>query len=372
MVKYKSLNNGIVMELLDTEERLCGLVNDWQTCDWIAVDTEFMRFRTYYPKLCLIQMHSSLGTVGIDTLNIQKLDVLRRLFESKTTELIMHACEQDLEALAQHADFKLNALFDTQIASLFCGYSEAVGYARLVKDLCGVEIEKDQTRSDWSKRPLTSKQWEYAKNDVIYLKQIHEILESQLEDAGKLGWFREVCSETVKLSSQPVRPKDVWPQFSDIEVPEQAREIARELVVWRERRAQSLDIPRRWVLSNQTLVELCVRRPRNLHHLRHVSSLSERNIKTCGPAIIAIVRKHRRRSNYQAKWTTDTSDESFKKDVKLVMGMLRSAAEERGIAPRLLGSRKDVESLIRGNSSSKIMKGWRYEVLGYAIQQHFG
>ncbi|MCY4312899.1 MAG: ribonuclease D [Gammaproteobacteria bacterium] len=361
-----------VMELIDKENRLRSLVNDWQGCDWVAIDTEFMRYQTYYPILCLIQAHSSFGTVGIDTLSVKNLSVLGRLFENPATTLIMHACYQDLEALARRGDFIFNGLFDTQIAAAFCGYSMSVGYSSIVNDLCGVVIAKDQTRSDWSQRPLTSRQMDYAKNDVIYLDQIHNILESKMEQSGKAEWFRQECKDVVQQSVQTIKPEDVWHQFSNLEVPDSAKNLARELVVWRERLAQKWDRPRGWVLSNQAVVDLCFRRPKNINQLWHVPSLGKGTIKKRGQVLIEMVRKHGGNSRKRDHASTAQLDQKFKKDVKEARKMVNSVAREHGISDGLLGSRKDVELLLRGQARSKLMKGWRYELIGSAMKERFG
>ncbi|MYB34185.1 MAG: ribonuclease D [Gammaproteobacteria bacterium] len=360
------------MELIDSENRLRHLVNDWQACEWIAIDTEFMRYQTYYPILCLIQAHSKFGTVGIDTLSIKNLNVLGRLFECETTTLILHACFQDLEALARRGNFMFNGLFDTQIAAAFCGYSESVGYSSIVNDLCGVVIDKDQTRSDWSKRPLTSRQLDYARNDVIYLDQIHNTLESEMEQSGKIEWFGQECKEVAKQSVLTVKPEDVWHQFSSLEVPDSARNIARELVIWRERLAQKWDRPRGWVLSNQTVIELCFRRPKKINQLWNIPSLSKGNIKKFGHVLIEIVRKHGANFSNQDNASRVLLDQKFKKDVKEAKKMVRSIAREYAISDGLLGSRKDIELFLRGEPRSRLMKGWRYELIGSAMEERFG
>ena len=359
------------MELIDAENRLRGLVNDWHGCDWISIDTEFMRYQTYYPILCLIQAHSRFGTVGIDALSIKNLDVLGRMFESTAT-LIMHACSQDLEALARRGNFMFNGLFDTQIAAAFCGYSESVGYAGIVNDLCGVMIDKDQTRSDWSKRPLTSRQLAYAENDVIYLDQIHNTLESRMEQSGKVEWFRQECREVAIQSVLTVKPEDVWHQFSNLEVPDSAKNIARELVVWRERLAQKWDRPRGWILPNQTVTELCLRRPGKINQLWNIPSLSKGNIKKFGHVLVEIIRKHGAGSSNHDNVPRALYDRKFKKDVKEAKKMVHSIAREYGISDGLLGSRKDVELFLRGEPRSRLMKGWRYELVGSAMEERFG
>ncbi len=360
------------LELLETENRLRCLVDDWHGCDWIAMDTEFMRYQTYYPVLCLIQAHSKFGTVGIDTLGIKNLAALGRLFESTETTLIMHACFQDLEALARRGNFMFNGLFDTQIAAAFCGYRESVGYSGIVNDICGVVIDKGQTRSDWSKRPLTSRQLDYARNDVIYLDQVHDVLESQMQQSGKIEWFRQECKEIAEQSVLTIKPEDVWFQFSSLEVPDSAKKIARELVIWREGLAQKWDRPRGWVLSNQAVIELCCRRPKNINQLRNIPSLSKGNVRKFGHVLVEIVGKHGINSRNPRHASTGPTDRKFKRDMKEARKMARSIASEYGISDGLLCSRKDVELFLRGEPRSRIMKGWRYELIGSAMEERLG
>ncbi|MCY4218182.1 MAG: HRDC domain-containing protein [Gammaproteobacteria bacterium] len=360
------------LELLESEDEIRHLVEHCQTCDWISIDTEFMRYRTYYPVLCLIQLHSTFGTFGIDALRIKNIQVLNKLFKRKETTVIMHACDQDLEALSRRAKFQLNGLFDTQIAAAFCGYTETVGYSSIVYELCGVVLEKDQTKSDWSNRPLTHRQLEYAKNDVLYLDNVRKILESRMEQSGKLEWFLQDCREIAKLALFPVSPEHVYPNFSNIDVPNDTRGIARELIIWRERQAQMRDRPRKWILSNQAIVDLCHRRPKKFNQLWHISSLSKNTIKSIGPVLIEMIRKHEEEHNNTNIPEAIQLDEQFKKSVKEAKKMVHSIAREQGISHRLLGSRKDVELLIRGESKSKLMKGWRYDLIGKAMKDRFG
>ena len=359
------------IELVDTETRLRDLAVGWCGCDWVAVDTEFMRFETYYPQLCLVQVHSAFGTAGIDTLCIENLDALRALFESDSIPKIMHACRQDLEALRQCAGFTFQAVFDTQIAAAFCGYGDSVGYAGLVRDLCGVELEKDQTLTDWSRRPLTAKQLEYAKNDVIHLNDLRIELEGRIRESGKGQWFREECLDASAMADLVVEPEDAWRRFSHMDFPDGARGVARELVLWRERTAQRLNRPRQWILSNRALMELCVRRPKNAAQLARVRSLGKREARISGKAILSIFSKFRTPSGNGSRASAERPDREFRQSVKAAMGILGEAAGQRGISQGLLASRKDVESVIRGETDSKVLKGWRYEVIGKALRDRF-
>ncbi len=359
------------LKLLETERQIRHLVEHGQSCDWISIDTEFMRYHTYYPILCLIQLHSAFGTFVIDALSVKNIQLLNKLLESSKITVIMHACHQDLEALSRRGEFRLNGLFDTQIAAAFCGYSETAGYSNIVHELCGIMLKKDQTRSDWSNRPLTRQQLEYARDDVLYLNQIRNILESRMEQSGKLEWFMQDCREIAKGALLPVSPEDVYLNFGNLDIPQSSRKIARELIIWRERRAQKRDRPRNWILSNQAIIDLCHHRPKRLNQLWHISSLSKRTVKNIGHVLIDLIRKHGGDDRAPTDALT-VHDTEFKKRMKEAKKMVRTIAAEHEISHGLLGSRKDVELFIRSESKSKLMNGWRYDLIGRAMKDRFG
>ena len=242
--------------------------------DALGLDTEFMRERTYYAQLCLLQMATSELAVCVDPLALPSLDALRPLMAEARLCKIVHAARQDLEVLAPVVGAVVN-VFDTQVAAALVGFSAQVGYAELVREVLGVELHKNQTRTDWSRRPLSAAQIEYALDDVRHLPPLRERLGERLEELGRRAWFEEEMAQ-IGTESFAIEPQQAWLRikaFADLD-PDRQR-LARTLGAWREQRAISSNRPRGWILPDAALRDIVLQVPRDRSALERLSELPE-------------------------------------------------------------------------------------------------
>lgn len=361
------------LRLIADERDLASLVRELSGCPWIGMDTEFLRKRTYYPVLCLVQIHSPCGSYGIDALKVKHIRDLETLLGDPACIKIIHSCRQDIEALEQRMDAGLKNLFDTQLAAGFCGYDGQVSYARLVSDLCGVQLDKAETRTDWSRRPLTDRQIQYALDDVRYLDTLCSELTRRLEEKGRMDWFTEECGQIIARRDHDVRDGQAWTKIRGREeIPPVHHGAACALAEWRERLARRSNLPREWVLSSQALAELCARRPGNIVGLRKIGSLSRRFVNRSGSAILALLRDHPPENRKTPVWGSrhDLQDD-LPERVKLAMARLREVANEEQISAQLLANRKEIEQMVQGRRDLSVLTGWRYDLLGRELLESF-
>lgn len=344
-----------------------------EVCDWIVgksvitLDTEFVRTNTYYPKLCLIQLATDTHLACVDVLaNIDTLP-LRNLLVDGPALKIFHAAKQDLEAWHSTYGQLPAPIFDTQIAAGFLGYPAQIGYANLVQEIIGVRLEKDQTRTDWSRRPLSSAQIEYARNDVLYLPELHRKLQTSLEALGRSHWVLEDCASLIDPGLYVCPPEDAWNRLSGIPflpVPAQAR--ARHLAAWRERRAQKIDRPRQWVLADKAILMIANSNPHDEQGLKGIAGIPPGIVRNQGRALLREVRlanaglaNGRIQLSQIVKATPPDP-----KNLKQLSGIVGDKAAALGIPPEILAARRELVALMRGERNVRVLKGWRLEVIG--------
>jgi ribonuclease D len=239
-------------ELIDTEAALLNALPRLAAGGPWALDTEFMRVDTYYPRLCLLQIATPALAVCIDPLAVRDLSPLDEALRDPTFPKLMHAAKQDLEALSVHGNHRVSPVRDTQIAASLLGLPEQVGYAWLVEHFHGIVLDKSQTRTDWAQRPLTDAQRRYATQDVVHLLSLWQVLEASLRAEGKWDWFEEECGQ---LKVEEAGPP--WLRLKGLAQCEgSALSVAQRLCVWREDQARTLNRPRTWILRDETLIAL--------------------------------------------------------------------------------------------------------------------
>ncbi|MGB5707441.1 MAG: ribonuclease D [Arenicellales bacterium] len=351
-------------------KRACEELNQGQT---IALDTEFMREKTFVPLLCLIQVCSDNRDYCIDPLKVQDLSPFADLVAQPEMITILHSCRQDFEALDTRISKSVANLFDTQLAAAFCGYGDQVSYAGLVEILTGTKLAKSHTRANWQKRPLSSAEIEYAMDDVRYLEPLHDQLSIALERAGRLPWFVEECQRQLDPDYWRVDPEQAWKRLKGGgNLPAQAQETARRLAIWREHQAIRRDRPREWVLSTAALLQISRLNPETESQLIQIEEVNTGVIRNSADAILEICASSARDHDAEPLWVRQQMlDAEQKKRVKGVMTMLRQAAEELGISASLLANRNAVERFVRDNAEIDLFRGWRREVIGEQVLRHY-
>ena len=242
---------------IDRDDELPELARTLETQAWIGVDTEFLRERTFFPKLCLLQLAAGGRIWCVDTLRIGSLDPLIPALTAAVARKVIHAARQDLEAVYLSAKRVMTPVFDTQIAAGCIGLKPQVGYAELVKTLLDVTVPKGQTRTDWSKRPLTREQLEYAADDVLYLGDVASHLLLRLRELGREHWVSQDCLALEDKRLYEPDPAQAWGRLRGLaQLAPASRARAKAIAVWREKLARTRDLPRAWILSDAAILSV--------------------------------------------------------------------------------------------------------------------
>lgn len=343
--------------------------------DFVALDTEFMRERTYYASLCLIQAATPDACVVIDPLALRELRPLWEFLADRSRVKVLHAARQDLEVLSQamsHGGDSTAAvpipgpIFDTQIAAGLLGHPAQIGYGNLVAERLGHTLPKGQTRTDWSRRPLSAEQLEYAVDDVHYLAQLYANLRKALQTAGRLQWELEEAAELEDPRLYRIEPDNAWRRLKGLDRlrPEQ-RATAKLLAGWREARAMQKDRPRGWILSDESLRDIAERLPTTTAGLESIRSLSPGFIGKRGEEILALVAQGKSNAANEGPSIVPARPEPEQTArVTKLMAFVRAEGERQAIAPELLATRRDAEQLVFSGRSDHLLQGWRRDAIG--------
>jgi ribonuclease D len=332
---------------------------------WIALDTEFLRVDTYYPKLCLLQIATPGEIVCVDTIAQPDLGLLLPALCAPAQPKIIHAARQDLEVLLA-ADGALAApVFDTQIAAALVGMDEQIGYGALVEALTKVRLEKQHTRTDWSKRPLGAEQLAYAVDDVRYLGTLYEQLRQRLDTLGRLDWLTEECAPLADPALYRVEPFDAWRRIGQgVQLAPAQQTVLRELAAWRERAAQTRNLPRGWVLKDAVLIEIARRQPAVLEQLATIEGMAAGAVRKWGQEILAAVRAGQQQP--AQRWYTppvrfDSAQQAL---FQKLAAHAQETAARLGVRPGVLATRQDLQAVMLGDESGRLTRGWRRAVIG--------
>lgn len=345
--------------IVDTPEGLVAALPALMAPGIWALDTEFMRVDTFYPRLCLLQIATTGAVVCIDPLAVPDLAVLAAPLADPARLKLMHAARQDLEALSVHGGFQLAGVVDTQIAAGLLGLPEQVGYAWLVEHYEGVVLDKSQTRTDWTQRPLTPAQWHYAVQDVLHLPPLWTRMSSALEAAGKTAWLMEECAGLTLEDHTP--PAQRVKGLNQCDGP--ALTIAHALADWREQQARTLDRPRGWILRDEVLIEIARCRPRSLPDLASIRPLPPATLRRHGEALLAVCLEAGVRTEVVAKPVMTRLGPEQLAQVVVLQEQVKARAEACAVVPTLLATRRELERVVQGLPAPRLRRGWRAEVL---------
>lgn len=348
-------------ELLTDQEALEGLCHALTKASWVGLDTEFVRERTYYAELCLVQLALPDALVLVDPLRVDIRPLAHAL--RGPGPKIVHAGRQDLELLLQEAQGLPAPLFDTQIAAALVGHHDQIGYANLVAQLLSVELNKDATRTNWALRPLSERQLAYAKDDVRYLDALRDKLGSELVRLGRMDWLIEDCealTEPALYRFQPDQLVHRYRQGASLSPAGQA--IFQDLLVWREAAAQEANLPRNWVLPDAALAELAAHPPKNRTELAARRGLKHESIERWGAALMATV--ERAGESPRRAWAVPRLDPGQERLYSALVAHIDACAKTLGIEAGVLCSRRALKELVQGGPPGNLARGWRAGVLG--------
>lgn len=345
-------------------ERCCAILAEHS---FIAVDTEFLRERTYYPILGLIQLASPDYTACIDPLAVENLEPLRALLFNSEITKVVHAGEQDLEIFFRLWNDVPTPVFDTQIAATLTGCGESIGYAALVKKMLNIELDKTHTRTDWLQRPLNSRQLNYAAYDVIYLSRLYPIMLEQLQQLGRLDWLKDDFDVIASKQAYTVNPDMMWQKVKGIgKLKGNALMVAAQLAAWREQQAMERDTTRKRILADDALLELARLQPDSNSDLKRFRHLQHASVQKQLPHILKVIRQAKALPN--DKWPVIDRKKPLNPDQEALLDSLttivRLRSSEEGVAAGAIASRKEVEKLVRGERELNLLTGWRYQLAG--------
>lgn len=356
------------MSLITTTQDLAEACARLAQHPFVTVDTEFLRETTYYPKLCLIQLASPDEAVLVDPLAPEiDLAPFLALMADQNVVKVFHAARQDLEIIWIIGKMLPTPLFDTQVAAMVCGYGDSVGYEQLANDLAKARIDKSSRFTDWSRRPLTEAQLTYAESDVTYLRDIYLALSADLAASGREAWVAEEMAILNSPATYEVRPENAWQRLKGrIRKPKEVA-LLMEIAAWREREAQSRDVPRQRVLKDDALMDIVQRGPRSveaLAELRSVPNGFERS-RAGGEVLAAIERGLALDPRTLPRLERERGRPTNGAVLDLLKVLLKATADAERVAPKILASTDDLEAIASDDLADvPALQGWRREVFG--------
>ena len=357
------------MRVISATADLQTLCEDLGSADYVTVDTEFLREQTFWPQLCLIQIAGPAGEAIIDPMAAGlDLSAFYKLMTNENIVKVFHAARQDIEIVFTKTGAVPHPVFDTQVAAMVCGFGESISYVNLVKKITGADIDKSSRFTDWSRRPLTEKQLVYALGDVTHLRDVYQSLKSQIDAAERHSWLSEEMSTLTNPETYDTDPDKAWQRLKLRVKGRKSLSVLMELAGWRERLAQSQDVPRGRILRDEALYDIANQMPQTPEALGQLRTLSD------GFA----------RSN-RAKDIIDAVKRGLARDIKtlpklehgeplsaeatatleLLKVLLRSAAAQHKVAPRLIADSEDLERLATEDEPGiAALTGWRRKLFG--------
>ena len=356
---------------VSTPAELLHAVSLLGSSEFIALDTEFMRESTYFPRLCLLQAATADSCVLIDPLALTDLSPLWDLLADRKRMKVLHAARQDLEVLSvSMRDRALpGPIFDTQVAAALLGHPAQIGYGSLVAERLGHSLAKGHTRTDWARRPLSEDQLQYAADDVRYLVPLYADLSAALDAAGRLSWLFEETQELEQPEVHRTEPEQAWRRLKGLDrLQPKQRAAAKLLAQWREETAVRSDKPRGWILADECLREMAERLPATTAELEQVRNLPPGVVRRRGEEILGLIERARdAAANEAAAVTPQRPDPRAVARVTHLMSYTRAQAEQLKISPELLATRRDVEQLVFSSRAEHLLTGWRRDVIGQRL-----
>jgi len=352
--------------LVESVTQLETAAEEWNRSTVLGLDTEFLRERTYRADLGLVQVSDGRQAWLVDPIKIGSLDTLADLMNRSSTVKLLHSGSEDLEVLYFVLGALPDPLVDTQIACALLGQPLQLGYHHAVKWLLDVDIDKDQTRSNWLKRPLSSKQLLYAAMDVVLLPMMYEMLRQRLDDVGRWAWLEEEVERMKQTSMTPVEPETAYLRFNRTgRLDATEMRVLQALAEWREVVASERNLARGFVVSDIALMKLSQFRPSSISQLKEITEIHPRALERYGEELVALIEKAESSNHHVEK--VEELDKAQKSRLDRMRQCVRTVAGNLEIDPALLASKKELEKLVRslaaGEAVPERFMGWRKQVI---------
>ncbi|MBT3227730.1 MAG: ribonuclease D [Candidatus Marinimicrobia bacterium] len=356
--------------LINNTRELVNFIHDLGTPPYVALDTEFLSEKTYYPQLCLIQIAHGQHAAVIDTLGGIDLEPLIQFLRNPSIVKVFHAAEQDLVILWNDFKLALTPVFDTQVAGMVCGFGDQVSYAQLVKTFVKTRIDKSSQIVDWSKRPLRDRHLEYALADVTHLCPVYERLQSQINNQGRVSWVAEEMQELSDIKRFDFKPEVQARKLKLRNMTPRRMAVLYALVTWREEKAKIQNIPRGWVVKDLAIRDMVSNPPENLEDLNRVRGIGGTAQGKSGRDILRCIQLARELPLSECPPVPDTSRDAEINGnaIVLLRALLTHVCEKNNVAPKLIASKSDLEQMTLGNET-RLSKGWRWDLFGELAAQ---
>ena len=356
------------IQYINRPEQLPALCEQIQQASWIALDTEFLREKTYYPKFCLLQIATLDWVACVDPIALPNLDTLFEAIYNPAIVKVFHSCRQDLEIFFQITGKLPEPVFDTQIAAPLLGFQDNPGYAMLVSSLLNINLTKAHTRADWSKRPLTADEIDYAADDVIYLCQIYQLMTKQLTELGRIDWLKQDFAELTDPEHYQIKPEKAWLRIKgQNKLTGKQLSIIQTLAEWREKTAQAEDRPKNWLLRDELLFDLAKLQPETIADLAAVRAIGERTVQRYGKELCQLITSAKNRPPIPLTLKDRPAKKTQQQEaiLDILTALVRIRAEENSLNPSILATRKDLEVLLNGDDEEcPLLHGWRFAMAG--------
>ena len=361
--------------LLESEAQLIAAASEWQDCDSLGIDTEFVRERTYRADLGLVQISNGSSAWLADPIALGSLEPLTELMQQKETIKILHSSTEDLEVLLYVLGELPEPLVDTQIACAMLGQSLQLGYHHAVKWLFGIEVDKDQTRSNWCRRPLNNKQMLYAAMDVVLLPLMLQELRRRLEDCGRWEWLEEDVARLKRNSRKHVEPETAYMRFASFgRLDDASLRVLQTLAEWRENIAKNRNRARGFVISDAGLMNLVQLKPSNASEIRAIEDIHPGALNRYQDQLLGLI--VRAMDGHFPVERIEQFGNTQKKQVKSMRRVVNSKSAELGVEPALLASRWELERLVRAVMQDQPLPerflGWRKQVITNDLLEQLG
>jgi len=355
---------------INTPQALENLCDRLQGESWLAVDTEFLRESTYFPKLCLLQIATPQCVACIDVLALPELEPLVRLLYDQNITKVMHAARQDLEIFYHLRGALPQPVFDTQLAALLLGHAEQMSYAALVEALLDIHLNKAHTRADWSHRPLGAAQLHYAADDVRYLAQLYPMLRDKLEKMGRLSWLADDFAALTDPSQYVRSPKQAWLRVRGSQQLRGHRlATLQALAAWREQTARADDQPRNWLLRDENLLDLAKMQPVDKTALLRIRGINSHVIHKYGEDVLTIIEesKAHKPAPLPDEYALSRLSAGQESIVELLLASVSVIGEQNTLNPSIIATRKELERLVQGDQTVHVLQGWRRKLAGETL-----
>ncbi|MBV9569857.1 MAG: ribonuclease D [Alphaproteobacteria bacterium] len=357
------------MRIVESAAELEQLATELERAPYLALDTEFMRDQTYWPKLCLMQVAAPAGPAAIIDPLAHGMDLspIYRLIGKPDLVKVLHAARQDIEIFWHQGDVIPDPLFDTQIAAMVCGFGDSASYETLVRKLAKAELDKSARFTDWSRRPLSPRQLEYALADVTYLCTVYEKLSRELERTGRASWVREEIAALKDEDLYELDPANAWKRLKPRTTNKRFLAVLAAIAAWREVEAQTRDVPRQRIIRDEALLEIAAHPPDSAEALERIRAVPKGFAASRGgKALLEAITRGRE----ALPPTPLDRDRPLRKQpspsaVDLLKALLRLRAEDAKVAPRLIASSDEIERIAAHEDEGlHALQGWRAEVFG--------